>query len=154
MIINHFHLQLHLDDHTELENNETEMDFFEAHENFDVNNTETNVPKDHVHADPVVNLVNESQEIKDNDNIHAKSDNTKHSKEALGPSVNVSEFAMLGESDRKPTIGVRKPQARKTGVSFVTFVSRHTYLIAFTKNLLIFAAGQENELLWCSKDRH
>ncbi|XP_058806888.1 ADP-ribosylation factor GTPase-activating protein 2 isoform X2 [Phymastichus coffea] len=110
--------KLHLDEHEhEVGDNEAEIDFFEAHESFDVNSTETNVPKDHVHADPVMNLVNESQEIKDNDNIHAELDIKDSTKETLGPSVNICESAMLGTSEIKPTIGVRKPQPRKAGLA-------------------------------------
>jgi hypothetical protein len=74
------------------------------------------VPKDHVHEDAVTKLLNENHKIHDSDNIHAL-DTTESSKEFLEPSVNISESAMLGASDRKPTIGVRKAQSKRPGVN-------------------------------------
>ena len=73
---------------------------------------------DHVHADAITKLIDESQEIKSNDNIHAKED-IHSSKEVLGPSVNISESALFdAPTDRTPTIGGRKPQPKRAGVRF------------------------------------
>lgn len=69
----------------------------------------------HVHEDLITKLVNEDHKIHDSDNIHAAADITEPSKEVLGPSTNISESAMLGSSDRKPTIGIRKVQPKRPG---------------------------------------
>ncbi|XP_011501996.1 PREDICTED: ADP-ribosylation factor GTPase-activating protein 2 [Ceratosolen solmsi marchali] len=107
--------KLHIEEHIEPESPQNEVDFFEAHENFDVHNTKTTVPKDHIHEDSITKLVNENHKIHDSDNIHAL-DTSESSKEILEPSVNISESAMLGACERKPTIGVRKVQPKRPGV--------------------------------------
>lgn len=67
----------------------------------------------HVHADSLTQLLNEDHKIHDTDNIHALPETTESSKDALGPSVNISDSAMLGAGDRKPTIGGRKVQPKR-----------------------------------------
>ncbi|OXU25409.1 hypothetical protein TSAR_012627 [Trichomalopsis sarcophagae] len=104
---------LHVEDYVEPETNQNEVDFFEEHENFDVNNTETVVP--HVHEDTVTQLLNEDHKIHATDNIHAVPETIEPSTEALGPSVNISDSAMLGAADRKPTIGGRKVPPKRPG---------------------------------------
>lgn len=74
------------------------------------------MPSNHIHADTITKLVTEDHKIHDLDNIKANLGTNEPSKEVLGPSVNLSDSALFGATDRKPTIGVRKPQPRKAGV--------------------------------------
>lgn len=107
-----------MEENVESENNQTEVDFFEAHENFDMNSTETtSVPKNHV----------QSKVVK-NDDVERKLDSLHLTKssvepEALGPSVNIPELTTLNSTaeQRKSTIGVRKPQPKKGMVEIKFF---------------------------------
>ncbi|KAJ8676332.1 hypothetical protein QAD02_012119 [Eretmocerus hayati] len=108
--------KLHIEDHPQPEVTQTEVDFFEAHENFDLDNSEAIVPSNRVHADTITKLVNEDHDVHKSDNIHANLSTNLASKDVLEPSLNITESAMLGESDRKPTIGVRKAQPKKVAL--------------------------------------
>ncbi|XP_014211187.1 ADP-ribosylation factor GTPase-activating protein 2 isoform X2 [Copidosoma floridanum] len=108
-----YRTKLHLEENIEPESNQNDVDFFEAHENFDIDNSETVVPSNHVHEDTITKLLNEDHVIHELDNIHLTKNTIEPSKEVLGPSANISESPMLGTAVRKSTIGVRKPQPKK-----------------------------------------
>lgn len=102
--------QLHLDDNVEATINEpAEVDFFTEHDNFDELK-----PTAVIQQKPVT-INNDFNNVK----IEAKAQvipNTLAS--TLGPTVQLSESVPALQSERKSTIGGRKVQSKRPGVSY------------------------------------
>lgn len=85
-----------------------ELDFFKQHENLDSHQTETIIPTEEK-AFLTPNTVS------NNDNM--EKDASEIASNCLGPSVKLSDSTSNAQSERKPTIGRRTVQSKKTGVS-------------------------------------
>lgn len=102
---------MHLEEIVEPDAEESnDVDFFQEHENFDLNLDESNIPTE--------------EKIVSNSTIHKEGiekNDTNTSSEivlnSLGPSVKLSESISSVQSERKPTIGIRKVQSKRPGVS-------------------------------------
>ncbi|XP_047366229.1 ADP-ribosylation factor GTPase-activating protein 2 isoform X1 [Vespa velutina] len=100
---------LHLEENVEPDTEESnDVDFFQEHENFDLNLDESNISTE--------------EKIVSNSTIHKKviekSDTSASSEivlNSLGPSVKLSESVSSVQSERKPTIGIRKVQSKRPG---------------------------------------
>lgn len=79
------------------------------------------MPSNHAHADTITKLINESHDVTNSDKFHVKKESTEVSKGTLEPSVNISDSALFGVTERTPTIGVRKPQPKRAGVIITLF---------------------------------
>lgn len=109
-------MQLHLEESVEPDTEESnDVDFFQEHENFDLNLDESNIPTE---EKIVSNSTIHKEDIEKSD-TNASSDIVLNS---LGPSVKLSESIPSVQSERKPTIGIRKVQSKRPGVSmFILF---------------------------------
>lgn len=93
------------------------MDFFEAHENFDVNTIETIVPKENA-LSIKSNIYNENSPMS-NSESNIATNTSEATKDSMGPSVNLSDSNLPAAAERKCTIGGRKIQQKRTGVSSI-----------------------------------
>ncbi|KAI4476369.1 hypothetical protein M0804_013640 [Polistes exclamans] len=100
---------LHLEENVEPDTEESkEVDFFQEHENFDLNSDEPNiVTEEKILSNSAMNTEN----VKKND-TSASSEIVLNS---VGPSVRLSESAPSAQSERKSTIGIRKVQSKRPG---------------------------------------
>ncbi|KAI4495549.1 hypothetical protein M0802_008561 [Mischocyttarus mexicanus] len=101
---------LHLEENVEPDAEESkEVDFFQEHENFDLNLDESNIP---IEEKVISNSAMQQENVK-------KSDTSTSSNivlNSVGPSVKLSESTSSTQSERKSTIGVRKVQSKRPGV--------------------------------------
>lgn len=109
-----FLLQLHLDDKDcQDHSDEAEVDFFEAH---DVNKTETIVPDEETLPINRIPVVSKNVE-RNNSPGNVKMNVTSNNQESLGPSIVAPDANTVVSVERKSTIGGRKVQPKKSGVS-------------------------------------
>ncbi|KAL2724750.1 ADP-ribosylation factor GTPase-activating protein 2 isoform X1 [Vespula maculifrons] len=100
---------LHLEESVEPDTEESnDVDFFQEHENFDLNLDESNIPTE---EKIVSNSTIHKEDIEKSD-TNVSSDIVLNS---LGPSVKLSESIPSVQSERKPTIGIRKVQSKRPG---------------------------------------
>ncbi|XP_032671575.1 ADP-ribosylation factor GTPase-activating protein 3 isoform X2 [Odontomachus brunneus] len=96
--------KLHLEDGTEIVSEEAnELDFFKQHENLNSHQTETIIPTEE-----------KAFLTPNNDNL--EKDASEIASNCLGPSVKLSDPISNAQSERKPTIGRRIVQSKKTGL--------------------------------------
>lgn len=103
---------LHLDDGPTLTTEEqAEIDFFKEHENSELHHNESLVHDE-------ANLISLSNSVSHNDNVdkNNQKDMSDITANSLGPSVKLSDSTSSLISERKPTIGVRKAQAKRPGL--------------------------------------
>lgn len=104
-----FFFQLHLDDNTEAEVEETnELDFFKQHENLDSHQNKTLSS-----TEDKTSLT--SGVLSNCDNIEKST--SEAASNYLGPSVKLSDHTSNVQHERKSTIGCRKAQSGRSGVS-------------------------------------
>lgn len=132
---------MHLEEIVEPDAEESnDVDFFQEHENFDLNLDESNIPTE--------------EKIVSNSTIHKEGiekNDTNTSSEivlnSLGPSVKLSESISSVQSERKPTIGIRKVQSKRPGVSmFILFRYSITVIISNVDDHLnyLYAVWEKN----------
>lgn len=91
---------------------QSEIDFFKEHENFELRHNESSI-----HAEG--NSFTAASLVSDNDNLEKSSlaVTSEVASNSLGPSVKLSNTPSNSISERKSTIGVRKIQNKRPGVS-------------------------------------
>ncbi|KAG7187976.1 hypothetical protein KM043_013932 [Ampulex compressa] len=98
--------QLHLEEHAvSVLEESNEVDFFKEHENFELHQ-----------STPVPNIDGVVLPIVDSVTINEKSTLVEAPPNALGPSVRLFDPSCNIQTERKPTIGTRKAQTKRTGL--------------------------------------
>ncbi|XP_076626671.1 ADP-ribosylation factor GTPase activating protein 3 isoform X1 [Colletes latitarsis] len=103
---------LHLDENSaSMSEEQSEIDFFKEHENFELDHTES-ITHSEGNSVTTVNLV------PNNDNFEKNSQKviSEVTSQFLGPTVKLSDTTVNSLSERKPTIGVRKVQNKRSGL--------------------------------------
>ncbi|KAK9305364.1 hypothetical protein QLX08_003613 [Tetragonisca angustula] len=102
--------KLHLDDGpASTVEEQGEVDFFKEHENTEVYHNQSSV-----HAEG--NSVPASNSISNNEDKSNQKDSLETATNSLGPTVKLSESTSNLVSERKPTIGIRKIQNKRSGL--------------------------------------
>ncbi|XP_012140847.2 ADP-ribosylation factor GTPase activating protein 3 isoform X2 [Megachile rotundata] len=104
--------KLHLDDGpTSTAEEHGEIDFFKEHENSELHHNESLVHDE-------ANLISLSNSVSHNENVdkNNQKDMPDITANSLGPSVKLSDSTSSLISERKPTIGGRKAQAKRPGL--------------------------------------
>ncbi|OAD52601.1 ADP-ribosylation factor GTPase-activating protein 2 [Eufriesea mexicana] len=104
--------KLHLDeDPVSASEEQGEIDFFKEHENTEAHHNESSL---HTEGNSV--SVCDSISNNDNEDKSNQKDNLEIAANSLGPTVKLSDTTSNLISERKPTIGVRKVQNKRTGL--------------------------------------
>ncbi|XP_053976187.1 ADP-ribosylation factor GTPase-activating protein 2 isoform X2 [Hylaeus anthracinus] len=104
--------KLHLDENsTSTSEEQTEIDFFKEHENFELHHNESPTLSDG-------NLVSAANLVPNNDNLEKNNQKviSEVASNSLGPTVKLSDTTTNSFSERKSTIGVRKIQTKRPGL--------------------------------------
>lgn len=102
---------MHLDENQlQVSEEHNEPDFFKEHENFDLHRTDSSPPVDGSSLSASSSLLN---------NVEKNSEKfmSEVASNSLGPTVKLSDPTTNLISERKSTIGVRKVQNKRPGVS-------------------------------------
>ncbi|XP_043256002.1 ADP-ribosylation factor GTPase-activating protein 2 isoform X1 [Colletes gigas] len=103
---------LHLDENSaSMSEEQSEIDFFKEHENFELDHTEsiTNIEG---------NSITTANLVPNNDNFEKNNQKviSEVTSQFLGPTVKLSDTTVNSLSERKPTIGGRKVQNKRSGL--------------------------------------
>ncbi|XP_043256003.1 ADP-ribosylation factor GTPase-activating protein 2 isoform X2 [Colletes gigas] len=104
--------KLHLDENSaSMSEEQSEIDFFKEHENFELDHTEsiTNIEG---------NSITTANLVPNNDNFEKNNQKviSEVTSQFLGPTVKLSDTTVNSLSERKPTIGGRKVQNKRSGL--------------------------------------
>ncbi|XP_015607671.1 ADP-ribosylation factor GTPase-activating protein 2 isoform X2 [Cephus cinctus] len=103
--------KLHLEQDAEEQTIESpEVDFFKEHENFELSSNESTAPIVEKPI-PLSNPVLSSEKIAGSSLSHAS-----EAPSTIGPTVKLFDSSVSSQSDRKPTIGIRKVQPKRSGM--------------------------------------